>query len=166
MAEKINIALSGLVVSIDGLRPDPKNARKHGKKSIEAIKESLTTYGQQKPIVAMADGKVIAGSGMFQAAEELGWTKIAVVMFSSTDQAEATAYGLVDNRVAEKSTWDEEMLKNLGNEIDLNEVIGFDQKFLKKYAFEKGAPQPDTKRQVQCPHCLKYHDLPTRKRKK
>ena len=35
-------------VSIDSLKLDPRNARKHDKKNLKAIKDSLVKFGQQK----------------------------------------------------------------------------------------------------------------------
>lgn len=58
-------------VPVDQLKFDPKNSRKHDTKNIKAIKESLLKFGQQKPIVVMADGTVIAGNGTLQAFKEL-----------------------------------------------------------------------------------------------
>lgn len=160
--ENINIALSALVVSIDSLKNDPKNARTHGKRSIESIKRSLEDFGMQKPVIALPDGTVIAGNGVLQAAEELGWTKIAVVVFS--DISKAREYALQDNRTAELSTWDDDILRGIGT-INLKELSGFDDKFLKKHAGEKPEPKEKTKHQVQCPNCQTWVDIPKRKRK-
>ncbi len=46
-------------VAIASLRPDPANARRHGERNLESIKASLTRFGQQKPIVVLADGRTI-----------------------------------------------------------------------------------------------------------
>jgi ParB-like chromosome segregation protein Spo0J len=48
-----NIAesLQPLIVPITQIKPDPKNARIHPEPNLNAIKKSLETYGQRKPIV-------------------------------------------------------------------------------------------------------------------
>jgi hypothetical protein len=62
--EHIAEPLRLLVVSCDSLILDPANARKHGESNLEAIKASLATYGQRKPIVARRETRtVIAGNG-------------------------------------------------------------------------------------------------------
>lgn len=110
IASKINPALDALSRSIDSLRLDERNARLHKKRSIETIKTSLATYGQQKPIVALTNGVVIAGNGTLEAARELGWDRLAVVTFDNEDEARARAFAIMDNRSAELSEWDFEVL--------------------------------------------------------
>ena len=90
---------------------DPNNARKHDDKNLEAIKGSLTQFGQRKPIVIGAGNVVIAGNGTLAAAKALGWDVIEVVRVPedwSADQAKA--FALADNRTAELATWDEQVL--------------------------------------------------------
>lgn len=113
---------------------DPKNARKHNKKNLEAIKGSLTKFGQQKPIVVTKENVIIAGNGTYAAAKELGWTEIDVVV-STLDAVNQKAFALADNRTAELAEWDDsfltETLKSLGEiKFDLGS-IGFDESFVK-----------------------------------
>lgn len=94
---------------IDQVTPDPGNVRKHSQKNIDAIKASLNRFGQQKPIVCDNKMCVRAGNGTLQAAKELGWTHINVVV-SELDRADLIAYGIADNRTAELAEWDIEGL--------------------------------------------------------
>lgn len=90
---------------------DPNNARKHDDKNLEAIKGSLTQFGQRKPIVIGAGNVVIAGNGTLAAAKSLGWSEIEVVRVPedwTPDQAKA--FALADNRTAELAEWDEQVL--------------------------------------------------------
>lgn len=96
-------------VSVESLVKDPRNARKHDAKNLEAIASSLRRFGQQKPIVVGEDGVVIAGNGTLEAAQSLGWTHIDIVK-SALRGSEATAYALADNRTAELAAWDERAL--------------------------------------------------------
>lgn len=121
-------------VPLCDLHVDPKNARKHDKKNIAAIKGSLKQFGQQKPIVTTAQGKILAGNGTFAAAKELGWERIDVV-YSDLDTMKQKAFALADNRSAELAEWDdaflEETLLELSDvEFDLGD-IGFDDIFVK-----------------------------------
>ena len=95
---------------ISDLVSDPNNARKHDEKNLEAIKGSLTQFGQRKPIVIQGS-TVIAGNGTMEAAKQLGWETIEVVRVPddwSADQAKA--FALADNRTAELAAWDEQVL--------------------------------------------------------
>jgi hypothetical protein len=97
------------MVGIDTLRPDPHNARKHGGKNMESIKNSLREFGQQMPIVVNEDNVVIAGNARLEAAKSLGWKNIVIVR---TDLAgkRAAAFAIADNRTSELADWDEQQL--------------------------------------------------------
>jgi DNA modification methylase len=96
--------------SVDTLVGDPKNARTHDKRNIDAIAASLQAFGQRKPVV-VRDSVVLAGNGTLTAARLLGWTKIAVVNAPDDwDENTARAYALADNRTAELASWDTTLL--------------------------------------------------------
>lgn len=110
---KIDESLSKLIVPIEGLIPDPLNARLHPERNLEAIKLSLNEYGQKKPIVVNERTRiVVAGNGTMEAAKALGWTKIAANVTKMTD-VEAAGYGLADNRTAELAKWDFEVVAKI-----------------------------------------------------
>lgn len=101
-------------VRIDSLTEDPENVRLHSKANIDAIKTSLSRFGQQKPIVTTIDGVVIAGNGTLRAARLLGWERIAIVR-STLVGNDATAFAITDNRSAEIAEWDwTELSKTMG----------------------------------------------------
>lgn len=110
-----NIAegLRPLAYKIENLKFDPKNARVHPDRNIEAIRESLVQFGQRRPLVVnYITNIVIAGNGVLQAAKSLGWTEIAV-LFVEDDERTATGYALADNRTSETSRWDRDVLQDL-----------------------------------------------------
>lgn len=118
-------------VPIDSLILDPRNARKHNRRNLDAIKGSLTRFGQRRPLVVMSDMTVIAGNGTLQAARDLGWTEIAVTVVPEDWTAdEAKAYALADNRTAELAEWDDAVLAETLAELDAGgwdlNSIGFD----------------------------------------
>ncbi len=122
-------ATDGLLVetmAMDQLQCDPANVRLHNQKNIDAIKQSLKRFGQQKPIVIDAHGVIRAGNGTFQAARALGWTHISVVR-TKLVSADAIAYGIADNRTAELATWDEAALAQqlAGLDAEMQKATGF-----------------------------------------
>lgn len=126
-------------VALDTLLLDPSNARKHNQKNLEAIKGSLTKFGQQKPIVVGNDNIVIAGNGTLEAARALGWKEIRIVR-TALEGFEATAYAIADNRTGELAEWDTkaiaDSLKALEKvKFDVS-AIGFDVKDIKKFLKE------------------------------
>jgi site-specific DNA-methyltransferase (adenine-specific) len=117
-------------ISITDLSLDPKNARKHSARNLEAIAASLEKFGQRKPIVVHR-GVVLAGNGTLEAAKSLGWTEIDVAEVPDDwDSETAKAYALADNRSAELAEWDEsELAKQLLElqDADWNiEELGFE----------------------------------------
>jgi ParB family chromosome partitioning protein len=74
--------------------------------------KSYRRFGQRKPIVALADGTVIAGNHQLEAARRLGWTNIAVVR-TDDDELSAQAFALADNRTSDLGTYDREDLLHI-----------------------------------------------------
>jgi DNA modification methylase len=100
------------VLPISELTPDPNNARIHKRKSLDALCESLSTFGQRKPILITKDKVVIAGNGTLAAAQILEWETInCTYVPSEWTQQQITAYALADNATAELSSWDEDLLQ-------------------------------------------------------
>lgn len=119
-------------VALDDLLNDPQNVRKHDKKNLDAISNSLSTFGQRKPIVCARGNEgqlvVIAGNGTLEAAKSLGWTHIDVVEVPEDwDADKARAFAIADNRTAELATWDDTGLTNALLELD---AVGYDLKTL------------------------------------
>jgi DNA modification methylase len=97
-------------VPLDTLTEDPNNARVHDTRNIDAIKASLTRFGQVEPLVVRkGTSTVVGGNGRIRAMRDLGWTEAEVREVELTD-GEATALGIALNRTAELATWDESIL--------------------------------------------------------
>lgn len=123
-------------VRITDLVSDPNNARKHDEKNLEAIKGSLTQFGQRKPIVVQGN-VVIAGNGTLEAARQLGWDEIEIVQVPEDwTKDQAKAFALADNRTAELASWDEMVLA--AQVIELKEA-GFE---VADFGFEAIEPEP------------------------
>jgi DNA modification methylase len=128
---------------IASLREDPQNARKHDKRNLDAIAKSLSEFGQRKPVVALADGTVVAGNGTLAAARSLGWSDIAVATFE--DEQKAKAYAVADNRAGELATWDDDLLVAALSGIDegLRAACGFSAAELERLLHVEGRGDGD-----------------------
>lgn len=153
------------VVDISTLVPDPENARRHSDRNIKAIAASLDKFGQRRPVVIAhgnsGESVIIAGNGTVEAAQSLGWVKIAVTRVpKSWSYDKARAYALADNRTAELAEWDADTLSS--QLIDLD-ALGWDVSIL---GFEPLTPPTDpepptdfptygddTPTEHQCPKC-------------
>jgi len=122
MKHKIEESLSSLIVPIDSVNLDKRNARTGH--DVDLIAKSLQRYGQRTPIVVNANQKmrIEKGNGTYKAAQHLGWSHIAAVIVHD-DKETATGYSLVDNRSSDKSSWDQDVLYSILQELDLEEVI-------------------------------------------
>ncbi len=122
----IHPTLRPMAVPIADLTFDPKNARKHDSRNLEAIKASLKKFGMRQPIVVQSKaGEMVvrAGNGRLAVAKQLGWTHLPATIYDESDD-EAIAYALADNRTAELAEWDFEnlagALTDLQDNFDLN----------------------------------------------
>lgn len=109
-------------VTLASLALDPHNARRHPERNLEAIQASLKRFGQQKPVVVDADGKIVAGNGTVAGALALGWKSIDIVR-TELRGPEARAFAIADNRTGELAEWD---AAELQRQLDELEAEGFD----------------------------------------
>ena len=119
-------------VSPGSLTPAPDNPRLHAPQQVQAIARSMETFGFTAPLLVDRNGQAIAGHGRLEAAKLLRLAEVPVIRQEHLTPAQVKAYRLADNRLAERSTWDErglglalQELQEALLEFDL-EVIGFD----------------------------------------
>ena len=125
--------------SINALRPYSRNPRRG---NLEAIKESLTTNGCYRPLVAnRRTNEILAGNHTWRAAKELGWSEIAV-SWVDVDAETAARIVLVDNRSNDLATYDDEALAALLDELPELEGTGYDRDDLDALLAELGKAEP------------------------
>lgn len=94
------------------LLPHPRNARTHSPAQVSQIAASITAFGFSSPILIDAAGMVIAGHGRLAAAQQLGMAEVPTICLSHLTSDEARALMLADNRIAENSGWNRDILAN------------------------------------------------------
>jgi hypothetical protein len=106
----------GAETTVEALRPDPHNRRKHTPRNVAMIGAALREVGTGRSIVIDETGEVLAGNGVLQAAPDAGISKVQIVDVAgdtilavrrtglSPEQKRALA--LYDNRTAELAEWD------------------------------------------------------------
>lgn len=114
------------------IKPYEKNAKKHPKKQIEQVANSIKEFGMNQPIVVDKEGVIIVGHGRYEALKMLGWEiKPEWVKVVDLNEEQAKAYRLADNKLNE-SEWDMglaiEELKELSDEMF--DLTGFDKDLL------------------------------------
>lgn len=128
-----------------------RNTRHHSSHQIGQIAESIKTFGFIVPALVDAKNNVVAGFGRIAGAERIGHSEIPVIRLEHLSETQLKAFQVADNRLAENSSWDDQLLaetlKEL-SEIDLDfnvEVTGFStpEIDLRIQSLSGSSPAPD-----------------------
>lgn len=119
---------------ITELKEAAANSRLHSDAQIDQIAASIERFGWTIPVLVDEKGVLIAGHARVRAGLKLGIEQVPVMVADGWDDATKEAYQITDNRLAETSTWDDDVLtaqiKRLSAaNFDLD-VLGFDWKEL------------------------------------
>ena len=98
------------LVSVDALKPNPRNARTHSKKQIRHIANNIDVYGFTVPVLIDENWMLLAGHGRLEAAKLLGLKRIPAIRLHGLSEAKKRALLLADNKIAENAGWDRERL--------------------------------------------------------
>jgi DNA modification methylase len=117
-------------IPVRELRPHPNNARTHSRQQIKQLARSIEQFGFCNPVLIDDTKQIIAGHGRVEAAKLVGIEVVPTCRLSHLSEAEKRAYVLADNKLAEKSGWDKELLAiELQGLIELDvdvELTGFE----------------------------------------
>ena len=137
MNSKYNVAMAQKIElwNLERLKPYDKNAREHSVEQVAQIAASITEFGFLNPILVDSNDGIVAGHGRLSAAKELALDVVPVVVLDHLTENQKKAYVLVDNKLAENATWNEDLLAeeiiklNL-QDFDLN-ILGWSDEELK-----------------------------------
>lgn len=104
--------------------PYAKNAKKHDKKQIANVAESIKQYGFVQPVVIDRDGVIVIGHCRAEAAKKLGMKTVPCVCVDDLTPEQVNALRLVDNK-SNESAWDFDLLAEELPELDLS-AFNFD----------------------------------------
>ena len=117
------------LVKTDGLIPYARNSRQHSDEQISQIAASIKEWGFTVPILIDEENTLIAGHGRLLAAQKLELDQVPVMVAKGWSDAQRRAYVIADNKLAETSTWDEELLKVEIKQLELDQfdisTLGF-----------------------------------------
>ena len=152
---KPGLTLDIIYRPIAELKRDPANPRHHTKKQIRQIADSIKTFGFNVPILVDRGGKIIAGHGRYEAARLIGMTDVPALCLDHLTAAQARAFMIADNRLADSSGWDDRLLALQLEELSVHgldfiiEVTGFEigEIDLRIASLEKPPRQPPRKKE-------------------
>lgn len=139
-------------VSLDKIIPYARNPRVNTQSAVDKVKSSIHEFGWQQPIVVDKDYIIIAGHTRYLAAKQLGLSEVPVHVAENLTPAQIQAYRITDNRSAQESKWDDELLKielfDLKSmDYDLG-LTGFDAGELDSFFDTKEQTSGDTEAEV------------------
>jgi 16S rRNA G966 N2-methylase RsmD len=138
----------------DELAPYAKNPRKHTTEQIKAIATSIQRFGFTNPVLIDSRLQIVAGHGRVAAARTLQMARVPTLMLEHLSEAEIRAYIIADNRLAEITSWDHEIL---ATELQALTELNFDVTLL---GFQTGEIDVLLQDSLQISSTEDPHDVP------
>nr|BDD46353.1 hypothetical protein 8 [Pseudomonadaceae bacterium] len=143
------MAMETKLRKLSDIHPYPGNPRCNDG-AVEAVVASIREFGFRQPIVIDAEGIIVCGHTRYKAAQKLGLDTVPVHVATDLTPEQLKAYRLADNKTAELSEWNLDLLPTELAELraadfDL-EPIGFSEDELAKLLAEDitaGLTDPD-----------------------
>ncbi|MAS82734.1 MAG: hypothetical protein CMF45_08595 [Legionellales bacterium] len=136
------------LVAVKDIKPNPKNPNIHPKQQIELLAKVLQETGWRAPIVVSnRSGLVVKGHGRLAAAQRAGMKEVPVDFQDYESADEERADLLADNKLAELSDTDKDLVKSLLGDFsegfDMS-LTGFKQDEFIKEATEQAGVVEET----------------------
>jgi DNA modification methylase len=102
---------------------------------------SLKEYGFRQPIVVDKDRIIVVGHTRYRASKKLGFKEVPITIADNLTPEQINAYRIADNRTAEESEWDSELLKMEIKDLEAKDfkldLLGFNEDQLNDILFEE-----------------------------
>jgi site-specific DNA-methyltransferase (adenine-specific) len=129
------------IADITTIKPYENNPRKLKDSAIEKVAMSLKEYGFRQPIVVDKDRIIVVGHTRYRASKKLGLKEVPITVVDNLTPEQINAYRIADNRTAEESEWDNELLKMEIKDLESKDfkldLLGFNEDQLNDLLFEE-----------------------------
>ena len=129
------------LAEISTIKPYENNPRKLSEQAIQKVSLSLKEYGFRQPIVVDKNMVIVAGHTRYRASKKLGLKQVPISIIDNLSEEQINAYRIADNRTAEESEWDNELLKMEIKELEAKDfkldLLGFNDEQLNDILFEE-----------------------------
>ena len=126
---------------INTIKPYENNPRKLKDSAIDKVAMSLKEYGFRQPIVVDKDRVIVVGHTRYRASKKLGYKEVPITIADNLTPEQINAYRIADNRTAEESEWDSELLameiKDLEAKDFKLDLLGFNEDQLNDILFDE-----------------------------
>ena len=102
------------------LIPYTKNARKNDK-AVKYVAKSIKEFGFKQPIIIDSNNVVVCGHTRLKASEQLDIEEVPCIVADDLTDEQIKAFRLADNKVAEQSEWDLNLLND-----ELDDILNID----------------------------------------
>lgn len=106
-------------IPIKSLHPYKNNPRNNAE-AVDYVANSIRDFGFKVPLVIDSDNVIVCGHTRYLAAKKLGLKTVPCIIADDLTDEQIKAFRLADNKVAEKATWDKDLLN-----IELGDIINF-----------------------------------------
>lgn len=131
MAKKENkVRLEDKEIDLSLLKEHPKNPNIHPIDQIEALAQSMDTYGQYYRIIIDEDNMILAGHGKKLALEHKGETKALVTVMHGLSEKQKMKILIEDNKIQSLSYVNYGKIEDIIKEIGEADIIGFPANYL------------------------------------
>lgn len=105
-----------------------ENNPRNNEEAIEAVANSIKSFGFKVPIVITSEHVIIAGHTRLKAAILLDLEEVPCIIADDLSEDQIKAFRLADNKTAELATWDFTKLENELIDIDMDMLqFGFEE---------------------------------------
>ena len=108
-------------VSIEILKPYEGNSKRHTKKQIQHIKNSIKQFGMIDPIGIDENNLILEGHGRLKALKEMGAKTAPCIRITGLSDEEKRGYNITHNFTNKETGFDDELFYN-----EIDSITGFD----------------------------------------
>lgn len=109
-----------VMIPIKDIKDYENNPRKNDK-AVEYVARSICDFGFKQPIIIDKDNVIVCGHTRIKAAKQLKLKEVPCIVADDLTEEQIKAYRLVDNKVAELSEWDFDLLN-----LELDDILTID----------------------------------------
>ena len=119
-----------VMLPVSEVRPYEKNPRKNAD-AVKFVKASIEQFGFKVPIIIDSNRVIVCGHTRLEAAKSIGMAEVPCIVADDLTDAQVKALRLADNKVAEFSEWEMNLLgEELGELAEISDIdmgdFGFD----------------------------------------
>ena len=119
-------------MKISELKEYENNPRLINDEAVDRVAASIKEFGFKVPIIVDEENVIVAGHTRKLAAKSIGMEEVPVIIADDLTEGQIKAFRLADNKVAEFSEWDMELLSD-----ELLELKEFENIVMDSFGFEE-----------------------------